>query len=1372
MKNLIEFCPSVYVQFPKAIEENFLNIYQDIYVTQSDAIRQECLKEMLKVTEKSFRNLVKSKEKACDEVLIYYHSSPDFVIDIMRELLNIRKTNLEMEIISQDIAKRFLGVLFFFEPFLTLADCERVIKKNILLSLGDIIRLLGEARVSQYSFKIINVLKVAMEQTGMDLSEFCIRVWKILVKNCNISSLGTILSNIIVSLEAFVVKYPEEVNEIHKYLIIENSSLLSRNIADLFFIEQIQVESDIKARVLRQMESQKIRDEADVKTHISSLIRHLNSENSDLKIRVYGLQYMKTLFTKHRNELNKLICGQVEMDLLIEELLNILMNNFKNTSSEIIQLATAECLGELGAIEPSLQHQNCANQKEFPRSIHTDDFAIMALAELCRSFQLKHDARYIDALSMAIQELFKNRKVNSENYRDMDVWTSIPERMRPLVEPMLKTCYVPKLSEETEIRLIFWNVAQTPTDWALKWAGDLISKINCEETKNLLNGLKASMKSNQYTTSMFLPYIVLHNLESSDGATHHFVREEIQLVFDVMMGKDRFDRQKAKEKKQLFIKYLDFTPQDPKQKLLENDMKLVAIKVAKIIFEMFDFLDNYRRSAMFSITSKNIALLLDSFDLEEMAVVNYECGEYARAMIYMEEKMKKMTNVDEFQSKLSFLTNIYAKLGSPDSVKGIQALKTNEWSLAEKVLIGNVTRNYQDSAACFERMMQVGDAKFEHIQSMVNSYIALDQPETALLVYENMIQKLDTPHNPLNDEIKAEPLWRLSRFDELEQLLNDEAIQMSANWGVRCGQLLLKFRADDDEKFKDELCNTRLAIMKSLKISGSAETAYIKHYRDIINLHLITEFEKASNAVEEIKMKNSAQDANSTVKNLIDDWNKRLEFIQKNVSIEEPIFSFRRIVLNEARTKLQKIFNREQMEPLLNTINDEIGKLWIKSTKLARKHKMYQQAQIYILNAEAFEPKGLFIEKAKLNWIKGDQNNAFKILELGTNKINAEQLNKEDLEILSKGRLMIARYNAEAIMVDSDTNRKLFLNANVKGAENEKVFLLAAEYMDQYFSEEKPTEIARVGEPLKMLQVLKAYFRSMQCGNEFVFQSMPRYLSIWLDTTAQGYNKRHLVKEMTAINDAVAKGFNSLPISSFYTALSQIISRICHGSTDTFAVLKKILAKLVESYPQQSLWLLIPLLKSCHNKRILRCRDVLNDPSLKKPTYQVLIHNFNSLIEKFINLSTAPVHDKERNIRISTYVPELKHVLDKVKSLIIIPIESNLHQTRVCQQNSFKFPDNLVKILSIDDNVEVMRSLQKPRKVTIRGDNGKNYVILFKFKDDLRIDLRFFEFTSVVKEFLRKDAESRQRQLTAKTYSVIPLNEECGLIGKIKFIQR
>ena len=49
-------------------------------------------------------------------------------------------------------------------------------------------------------------------------------------------------------------------------------------------------------------------------------------------------------------------------------------------------------------------------------------------------------------------------------------------------------------------------------------------------------------------------------------------------------------------------------------------------------------------------------------------------------------------------------------------------------------------------------------------------------------------------------------------------------------------------------------------------------------------------------------------------------------------------------------------------------------------------------------------------------------------------------------------------------------------------------------------------------------------------------------------------------------------------------------------------------------------------------------------------------------------------------------------------------------------------------------------------------------------QDDLRKDARLMEFNGLINKCLRKDAEARRRALYIRTYSVMPLNEECGIL--------
>lgn len=108
-------------------------------------------------------------------------------------------------------------------------------------------------------------------------------------------------------------------------------------------------------------------------------------------------------------------------------------------------------------------------------------------------------------------------------------------------------------------------------------------------------------------------------------------------------------------------------------------------------------------------------------------------------------------------------------------------------------------------------------------------------------------------------------------------------------------------------------------------------------------------------------------------------------------------------------------------------------------------------------------------------------------------------------------------------------------------------------------------------------------------------------------------------------------------------------------------------------------------------------------------------------------------------------------------------------------------------ITKIEENVLILHSLQRPRRITLRGSDGKQYLFMCKPKDDLRKDFRLMEFNDIVNKYLQNDPESRQRRLYIRTYvrfiseiayrfyfyeslilpnlqSVVPLNEECGLI--------
>ena len=68
-------------------------------------------------------------------------------------------------------------------------------------------------------------------------------------------------------------------------------------------------------------------------------------------------------------------------------------------------------------------------------------------------------------------------------------------------------------------------------------------------------------------------------------------------------------------------------------------------------------------------------------------------------------------------------------------------------------------------------------------------------------------------------------------------------------------------------------------------------------------------------------------------------------------------------------------------------------------------------------------------------------------------------------------------------------------------------------------------------------------------------------------------------QELAKINAAVSENCANLAPYQFLTAFSQLISRVCHSSSEVFGVLNTIVAKVLLAYPQQAMWLMTAVSK-------------------------------------------------------------------------------------------------------------------------------------------------------------------------------------------------
>lgn len=170
----------------------------------------------------------------------------------------------------------------------------------------------------------------------------------------------------------------------------------------IVFVLRDDVSAIVKTE-LGQFEDKPFRDK------LSMFQKYLKHESVD--IRLHALKYLKGMLEKNREELDQMILGYNGIDAIIVELLDSLTLGCCETD-EAVKQAYGECIGELGAIEPShlpRRYSFCAlitafvmirisfrytpEKNTFVFYISEDAFVIEALSELTRALQAEKDTK-------------------------------------------------------------------------------------------------------------------------------------------------------------------------------------------------------------------------------------------------------------------------------------------------------------------------------------------------------------------------------------------------------------------------------------------------------------------------------------------------------------------------------------------------------------------------------------------------------------------------------------------------------------------------------------------------------------------------------------------------------------------------------------------------------------------------------------------------------------------------------------------------------------------------------------------------------------------------------------------------------------------
>jgi phosphatidylinositol kinase/protein kinase (PI-3 family) len=90
--------------------------------------------------------------------------------------------------------------------------------------------------------------------------------------------------------------------------------------------------------------------------------------------------------------------------------------------------------------------------------------------------------------------------------------------------------------------------------------------------------------------------------------------------------------------------------------------------------------------------------------------------------------------------------------------------------------------------------------------------------------------------------------------------------------------------------------------------------------------------------------------------------------------------------------------------------------------------------------------------------------------------------------------------------------------------------------------------------------------------------------------------------------------------------------------------------------------------------------------------------------------------------------------------------------------------EDRILIRSFEQTVISLPTKTKPKKITLRGSDGKSYSFLLKGLEDLHLDERIMQIFETVDKLLMDDGPSRDRRLSVNTYSITPIGDFFGMI--------
>jgi serine/threonine-protein kinase ATR len=276
---------------------------------------------------------------------------------------------------------------------------------------------------------------------------------------------------------------------------------------------------------------------------------------------------------------------------------------------------------------------------------------------------------------------------------------------------------------------------------------------------------------------------------------------------------------------------------------------------------------------------------------------------------------------------------------------------------------------------------------------------------------------------------------------------------------------------------------------------------------------------------------------------------------------------------------------------------------------------------------------------------------------------------------------------------------------------------------------------------------------------------------------------RAVAVEAAAVMRAASRG---VPTHRLLLVLPQLTGRVHHPSPPAQELVGRLMARVLDAFPQQGLWALASVARSSVPARAAAAESVLNAARGRAPTdaRRALFESHRQLVSHVIKLchwapkGLPPGAAHPRALSAAREAPRLVSMLPVEVQVptqalfrvggaatapagpLVLPQQQQQQVERTGGTGLADAPAlptaaaasssaaaaaaaaaaassaAAPTIAAMRDEVAIMASLQRPKRITFVGSDGRDYPFLAKPKDDLRKDYRLMDFVGAFNDLL------------------------------------